>query len=111
MLFRSKRELEDILSRYPNRQAATIPVLHLCQAEHGWISDEVIDFVARTGEVVYASGLIEAGGRAEGDLVGRPVALLRDAGASQVHPGAGGLWRIPSKDHGATRLPIFISDL
>ena len=29
----------------------------------------------------------------------------------EVHPGAGGLWRIPSKDHGATRLPIFISDL
>lgn len=42
-----ERELEDILSRYPNRQAACIPVLHLCQEQVGWISDEVIDFVAR----------------------------------------------------------------
>lgn len=45
------RELADILSRYPNRQAATIPVLHLCQEQNGWISDEVIDFVARTLDV------------------------------------------------------------
>lgn len=42
-----EREFEDILSRYPNRQAACIPVLHLCQEQAGWISDDVIDFVAR----------------------------------------------------------------
>ena len=42
------RELSDILARYPNRQAACIPVLHLCQEQNGWVSDEVIDFVART---------------------------------------------------------------
>ncbi|WP_044247034.1 NADH-quinone oxidoreductase subunit NuoE [Chondromyces apiculatus] len=39
-------EFEKILSRYPNRQAACIPVLHLCQEQHGWVSDEVIQWVA-----------------------------------------------------------------
>lgn len=37
---------EEILSRYPNRQAACIPVLHLCQEQNGWISDEIIVWVA-----------------------------------------------------------------
>ncbi len=39
-------EMADILSRYPNAQAACIPLLHLCQDEHGWVSDEVMQFVA-----------------------------------------------------------------
>jgi len=42
-----ERELEDVLSRYPNKMAACIPVLHLCQeANQNWVSDEVITFVA-----------------------------------------------------------------
>ncbi len=45
------RELAEILSRYPNRQAACIPMLHLCQEQNGWVSDEVVEFVARTLEL------------------------------------------------------------
>lgn len=41
-----EREMQDILSRYPNKMAATIPLLHLCQEQNGWISEEVIAFVA-----------------------------------------------------------------
>jgi NADH-quinone oxidoreductase subunit E len=42
-----ERELNEILSRYPNKMAACIPVLHLCQdANDNWISDDVIRFVA-----------------------------------------------------------------
>ncbi|HMR07508.1 MAG TPA: NAD(P)H-dependent oxidoreductase subunit E [Polyangiaceae bacterium] len=42
-----ERELEAILSRYPNKQAACIPALHLCQAANeNWVSPEVITFVA-----------------------------------------------------------------
>ena len=40
------QELDRIVARYPNKQAATIPVLHLCQDEHGWVSEDVIRFVA-----------------------------------------------------------------
>ena len=44
-----ERELEDILARYPNKMAACIPVLHLCQEQNqNWVSPEVIDFVAKT---------------------------------------------------------------
>ena len=46
-----EKQLEEILTRYPNRQAATIPVLHLCQEQNGWISDEVIEWVANRLEV------------------------------------------------------------
>jgi NADH-quinone oxidoreductase subunit E len=42
-----EKELQEILSRYPNKMAACIPVLHLCQdANEQWVSDEVIQFVA-----------------------------------------------------------------
>ena len=36
-----EREFADILTRYPNKMAATIPVLHLCQEQNGWISDDL----------------------------------------------------------------------
>jgi len=49
-----EREFADILSRYPNKMAATIPVLHLCQDQNGWISQDVIDFVAQRLEVTTA---------------------------------------------------------
>jgi len=42
-----QRQLDALLSRYPNKQAACIPVLHLCQsANDSWISEEVIQFVS-----------------------------------------------------------------
>ena len=42
-----ERELGEILARYPNKMAACIPVLHLCQeANQNWVSDEVIAYVA-----------------------------------------------------------------
>jgi NADH-quinone oxidoreductase subunit E len=41
------RQLEQILERYPNKMAACIPALHLCQeANQNWVSTEVIEFVA-----------------------------------------------------------------
>lgn len=47
-----ERELNEILSRYPNKMAACIPVLHLCQEAHdNWINDEVIQFVAERLEL------------------------------------------------------------
>lgn len=47
-----ERELSDILSRYPNKMAACIPLLHLCQeANEGWVSEDVILFVAERLEL------------------------------------------------------------
>jgi NADH-quinone oxidoreductase subunit E len=40
------QRLGEILERYPNKQAACIPLLHLCQEQNGWISEEIIIWVA-----------------------------------------------------------------
>jgi NADH-quinone oxidoreductase subunit E len=43
-----EREFANILSRYPNKMAACIPALHLCQdANEGWVSQDVIEFVSK----------------------------------------------------------------
>ena len=46
-----ERELQEILTRYPTKMGACIPALHLCQDQNGWVSDEVIAFVAERLEL------------------------------------------------------------
>jgi len=41
-----EKQVDEILTRYPQTRAALLPVLWLCQEQNGWISPEVIDFVA-----------------------------------------------------------------
>jgi len=42
-----KARLEaDVLVRYPTREAATLPVLHALQHEHGWLPQQAIEEVA-----------------------------------------------------------------
>ncbi|GAC1352479.1 MAG: NADH-quinone oxidoreductase subunit NuoE [Polyangiales bacterium] len=41
------REIDEIVSRYPLKQPACIPVLHVCQEQEGYCSDEVVAWVAR----------------------------------------------------------------
>jgi NADH-quinone oxidoreductase subunit E len=41
-----ERELTEILTRYPTKMAACIPLLHLCQEQHGSIDDEVVLYVS-----------------------------------------------------------------
>jgi NADH-quinone oxidoreductase subunit E len=40
------RELEAIRSRYPDKEAAILPALHLAQREFGYVSDEAIVVLA-----------------------------------------------------------------
>ena len=42
----AQQQIQHLRSRYPNAQAACLPVLHLAQDEFGYISDEAIDLVA-----------------------------------------------------------------
>ncbi|MEO8178155.1 MAG: NADH-quinone oxidoreductase subunit NuoE [Deltaproteobacteria bacterium] len=47
-----ERELTEILSRYPNKMAACIPALHLCQNANGnWLSPDALQFVANRLEL------------------------------------------------------------
>lgn len=43
----NKAEIADILTRYPTKKAALLPVLHVAQKEFGWISPEVMEMVAQ----------------------------------------------------------------
>jgi NADH-quinone oxidoreductase subunit E len=47
----TRREYQEVLGRYPTRQAALLPTLWMAQREFGWISDEVEDYVARLMEL------------------------------------------------------------
>ncbi|MEZ4409865.1 MAG: NAD(P)H-dependent oxidoreductase subunit E [Polyangiales bacterium] len=39
---------DELLPKYPTRQALTIPLLHLCQEQHGYVDASVIEYVAKT---------------------------------------------------------------
>lgn len=43
-----KKDIENILKRYPTKQAALLPVLWIAQEEFGWISEDVMSLVANT---------------------------------------------------------------
>jgi NADH-quinone oxidoreductase E subunit len=44
----SKQRVERLLTRYPTKQAALLPVLHVAQDEFGHLPDDAIELVART---------------------------------------------------------------
>ncbi|HEY3217158.1 MAG TPA: NAD(P)H-dependent oxidoreductase subunit E [Candidatus Eisenbacteria bacterium] len=44
-------EIERVLSRYPNRRSAVLPVLWIAQRQWGWISAGALRLVARTVEL------------------------------------------------------------
>ena len=44
----AKQQIERMRMRYPTRQAALLPVLHIAQDEFGYLSDEGIELVAAT---------------------------------------------------------------
>jgi NADH-quinone oxidoreductase E subunit len=44
-------EYEEILTHYPQRRAALMPVLWLAQREYGWLSNDVLAYVARLMEL------------------------------------------------------------
>jgi NADH-quinone oxidoreductase subunit E len=47
----SEKIVDELLARYPTKQAACLPLLHFCQRQAGWVSPEVIAYVARRLEL------------------------------------------------------------
>jgi len=37
---------DELFTRYPTKRAACLPLLHVCQEQNGWISEDVIEFAA-----------------------------------------------------------------
>lgn len=46
-----EREFQDIVSRYPNTRAALLPALFLAQKEFGWVSVQVMNYLAERLEL------------------------------------------------------------
>ena len=40
------QQIDSLLSRYPTKMSATLPLLHLAQKRNGWVSPDVISAVA-----------------------------------------------------------------
>ena len=49
-----EQKLAEILTRYPTKMAALIPLLHLCQEQNGFISEDVMSFCAHKLDVAPA---------------------------------------------------------
>lgn len=47
----SQAEVKDVLSRYPNKRSAILPVLWIAQRQFGWVSPAALRLVARTVEL------------------------------------------------------------
>lgn len=57
---RRRKELDDVLTRYPTRTAALLPALWMVQHERGWVSDEAMAEVAEVLELTpaYVKGVV-----------------------------------------------------
>ena len=55
-----RKELDELLSRYPNKMAGLLPALWMVQHERGWVSDEGIAEVANVLELTpaYVKGVV-----------------------------------------------------
>jgi NADH-quinone oxidoreductase subunit E len=53
-------QIPELMSRYPTKMGACIPLLHLCQEQSGWISEGVMHFVADRLElpVAHVKGVV-----------------------------------------------------
>src|SRR3954464_669694 len=47
----SKQLIDRLLSQYPTKQAALLPVLHVAQDQFGYLPDEALELVAKTLEL------------------------------------------------------------
>lgn len=56
----AEKQFVELVSRYPNTHAALLPALLLAQAEFGWVSVEVMDYVAERLELNPAEVLATA---------------------------------------------------
>jgi len=43
----SEKIVDELLTRYPQKRAACLPLLHLCQRQEGWVSPDVVAYVAQ----------------------------------------------------------------
>ncbi len=55
-----RKQLDDLLTRYPTKRAALLPALWMVQEKHGWISDDGMAEVAKVLDLTpaYVKGVV-----------------------------------------------------
>ncbi len=43
----AEAQVEELIARYPLKRAAALPLLHMCQKRAGWVSPEILVYVAK----------------------------------------------------------------
>ncbi len=50
----NRKKFDELVARYPARRSALLPVLHLAQHQAGWLSTEVLEYVAKLMDLTVA---------------------------------------------------------
>lgn len=56
----AEKKIDDLLARYPQPRSAILPILFIAQHERGYLSDDVIEYVARRMGLSYIDVLTTA---------------------------------------------------
>lgn len=49
----AEKKIDELLARYPQPRSALLPILYIAQEEKGYLSDDVIEYVARRMGLTY----------------------------------------------------------
>lgn len=56
----AERKIDELLDRYPRKRSAILPILFLAQAQHGYLSDDAMEYVAHRMGLTYMDVLTVA---------------------------------------------------
>jgi NADH-quinone oxidoreductase subunit E len=50
-MFKINQDITDIISQYPHKRSAIMPLLYVVQEQEGWVSNEAIEHIAKILEI------------------------------------------------------------
>lgn len=56
----AEKKIDELLARYPHQRSAMLPILFVAQGEKGYLSDEVMEYVAKRMGLTYMDVLTTA---------------------------------------------------
>lgn len=56
----AEKRIDELLAKYPQKRSALLPILYVAQAENGYLSDDVMEYVAQRMGLTYLDVLSTA---------------------------------------------------
>lgn len=56
----AEKKIDELLAKYPQKRSALLPILYVAQAENGYLSDDVMEYVAQRMGLTYLDVLSTA---------------------------------------------------